>query len=219
MDLFILLIIIVLPIIANASVNNSYKRYSNIRNDRSMSGKDAARKILDYNGLADVKVVKIPGNLTDHYNPKTKTISLSSKIYDGTSIASVSVAAHEVGHALQDKERYMALIIRSKLVPIVNFTSNIAMIFLIIGLASEVLGIYYIGIFMLLIGLLFQFITLPVEFNASSRAKKELINLNIINNEEVYVTKKVLKSAAFTYIASFLVMLLQIFRLIYNNRD
>lgn len=219
MDLLILLVILFLPIIANAGVNSAYRKYSKVKNTRGMTGKDVARKILDYNGLVDVKVVKISGNLTDNYNPRNKVVSLSSDIYDGSSISSLSVAAHEVGHAIQDKERYSALIFRSKLVPVVNFTSHLATIFLIIGLASELLNIYYVGIFMLLIGLLFQLVTLPVEFNASSRAKEQLLNLGIVDNNEIDGTSSVLRAAAFTYVASFLVMLLQIFRLIYNSRD
>lgn len=219
MDLFILLIILFLPIVANLAVNSAYKKYSYVKNTRGMTGKDVARKILDYNGLEDVKIVKISGNLTDNYNPRTKVVSLSSDIYDGSSISSLSVAAHEVGHAIQDKENYTSLVIRSKLVPVVNFTSHLATIFLVIGLASELLNIYYVGIFMLLVGLLFQFVTLPVEFNASFRAKEQLLNLGIVSGDEISGTNSVLRAAAFTYVASFLVMLLQIFRLIYNSRD
>lgn len=219
MDLILLILIILLPVISNVLINSTYSNYSQIRNEANISGKDVARKILDSNGLKDVKIREISGNLTDHYDPRNKTVSLSSDIYDGCSISSVSVAAHECGHAIQDKEGYSPMRLRSKLIPIVNFSSRFATLFIFFGLVSEILDLYYIGIGLLLVGLLFQFVTLPVEFDASRRAMKELKSLNLVRDDELSGSSKVLKAAAFTYIASFLAMLFQIVRLIYNTRD
>ncbi len=214
MDTLILLLIIFLPLIANLTVNATYAKYSNIKSDTNKSGKEIARKILDANGLDNVRIVSTRGTLTDNYNPKNKTVSLSSSIFESNSIAAVSVAAHEVGHAIQDKEDYSFMRIRSSLVPVVNFTSRFATIFIIIGLISEVLNIYYIGIALLGVGLLFQLVTLPVEFDASSRAKKELERLNLVSPDTLTGTNKMLKAAAFTYVASFIAMAAQILRLI-----
>lgn len=217
---FLLLIIIFLPIISNLIFNSVYSKYSNISNNFRITGMEAARKILDINGLNDVKIVKINGNLSDNYNPQTKTVSLSNNIANGTSIASLAVAAHEVGHAIQDKENYSFLKFRSALVPAVNFTSRFASIFIILGLMLELSNLYSIGIIFVGCGLLFQFITLPVEFNASDRARKQLIKLNYITDENKKDVKKMLNAAAFTYVASFIVMLTQILRLIgLRNRD
>ena len=182
MDLILLILIILLPVISNVLINSTYSNYSQIRNEANISGKDVARKILDSNGLKDVKIREISGNLTDHYDPRNKTVSLSSDIYDGCSISSVSVAAHECGHAIQDKEGYSPMRLRSKLVPIVNFSSRFATLFIFFGLVSEILDLYYIGIGLLLVGLLFQFVTLPVEFDASRRAMKELKSLNLVRD-------------------------------------
>ena len=218
MDLIIILVIIALPLIAQAKISSTYNKYSKVDNSIKISGKEVARKILNSNGLSDVPVGKIDGNLTDHYDPKRKTVNLSTNIYEDNSIASVSVAAHECGHAIQDKEAYAFLRFRSSLVPVVNFTSRFATIFIILGFILEFLNFVYIGIALLGIGLLFQLITLPVEFDASRRGKEELQKLGLISDADISGTKKVLNAAAFTYVASFLASALQILRLVLISR-
>ena len=168
---------------------------------------------LIYLDHKEVKIEKISGNLTDHYNPKNKTVSLSEDIYDGTSIASISVAAHECGHAIQHKEGYIFLKIRSFLVPFTNFSTKIGYFVVVIGLIFNLLGVAKFGIYLLLVILLFQLVTLPVEFNASSRAKKQLNKLNIVTEDEDSGVKSMLLAAAFTYVASLVSTLLQILRL------
>lgn len=214
-----MLLIILIPLIAQAGIKTNYSKYSKIKNDVKITGKEVARNILDRNGLNNVEIRCVNGDLTDHYDSRNKTVSLSSNIYNGTSIASIAVAAHECGHAIQDKQEYFFLKLRTFLVPIVNISSRISTIFLIIGFGAELLNIVNIGIILLLVGLLFQIVTLPVEFNASSRALKELQKLKYVNNKSFKGTKKVLKSAALTYVAGFISEALQIFRLILISRD
>ena len=218
MNLIIILVIIVLPLIAQGKINSTYNKYSKVDNSINISGKEVAKKILESNGLSNVSVNKIDGSLTDHYDPKRKIVNLSSNIYDDNSIASVSVAAHECGHAIQDKEAYAFLRFRSSLVPIVNFTSRFATIFIILGFILEFLNFVYIGIALLSVGLLFQLITLPVEFDASRRGKEELQKLGLVADSDISGTKKVLNAAAFTYVASFLASALQVARLILISR-
>lgn len=214
MNTYLLLLILLLPLIANISVRTAYSKYSSIQSNFKLSGKDIARRILDANGLNEIRIVETRGNLSDNYNPSKKTISLSNGIYDSDSIAAVSVAAHEVGHAIQDKESYLFMRIRAKMVPVVNLTSKFSMVLIILGMFLEILNLYYIGIGLLSIGLIFQLITLPVEFDASRRAKNELERLNITSSDESVDIKRMLNAAAFTYVASFIAMAAQIFRLI-----
>ena len=177
--------------------------------------------ILDKNGLQNVKVVITNGILTDHYDPKNKIIRLSSEIYNDSSIASVSVASHECGHAIQDKEGYKFLRIRASLVPFVNFSSYAGYIAIILGCLFGYFNLIWIGIIFELVILLFQIVTLPVEINASKRALKELDNTHILNSNELRQGKKVLVSAALTYIASVATTIIQILRLIlmFRRRD
>lgn len=199
--------------IAQIIVTSNYNKYRIEHTRKNITGASVARQILDKNGLKEVKIEKISGNLTDHYNPKNKTVSLSEDIYDGTSIASISVAAHECGHAIQHKEGYVFLKIRSFLVPFTNFSTKIGYFVVVIGLIFNLLGIAKFGIYLLLVILLFQLVTLPVEFNASSRAKKQLNKLNIVTEDEDSGVKSMLLAAAFTYVASLVSTLLQILRL------
>lgn len=199
--------------IAQIIVTSNYNKYRIEHTRKNITGASVARQILDKNGLKEVKIEKISGNLTDHYNPKNKTVSLSEDIYDGTSIASISVAAHECGHAIQHKEGYIFLKIRSFLVPFTNFSTKIGYFVVVIGLIFNLLGVAKFGIYLLLVILLFQLVTLPIEFNASSRAKKQLNKLNIVTEDEDSGVKSMLLAAAFTYVASLVSTLLQILRL------
>lgn len=199
--------------IAQIIVTSNYNKYRIEHTRKNITGASVARQILDKNGLKEVKIEKISGNLTDNYNPKNKTVSLSEDIYDGTSIASISVAAHECGHAIQHKEGYIFLKIRSFLVPFTNFSTKIGYFVVVIGLIFNLLGVAKFGIYLLLVILLFQLVTLPVEFNASSRAKKQLNKLNIVTEDEDSGVKSMLLAAAFTYVASLVSTLLQILRL------
>ena len=218
MDLLLILIILIVPIYAQIKVNSSYRKYSEVNNSMNMTGKDVARMILDKNGLSNVSIGEIRGELTDHYNPSAKHINLSTNIYSDTSISSIAVAAHECGHAIQDKENYGFLRFRTAMVPVVNFTSRFATIFVFIGFLLEAVKLVDIGILFLLVGLFFQLITLPVEFDASKRAKEELKKCGLISSKDTKGTDKVLSAAAFTYVASFL-MALQVVRLILISRD
>ena len=218
-EALLILIIIVVPLLAQLLVMVSYKKYSQITNSNKITGRETAQKILEMNGITNISVGSIRGNLTDHYNPKKKVILLSEDVYDSTSVAAVSIAAHEVGHAIQDKESYGFLRLRTAMVPIVNFTSNVANIVIILGFILEYFNLINIGILLLGVGLLFQFITLPVEFNASSRAKVELSRCGLLSNDDKHGVSKVLSAAAFTYVANFFATALQIIRLIFISRN
>ena len=221
LDLILMLIIIVLPLYANIKINSTYSKYSKKQNSGKLTGKEVAEKILEMNGLSNVKVGRINGSLTDHYDPRNKTISLSDGIYNSNSISACAVAAHEVGHAIQDKERYSMLVFRSKLVPVVNFTSRLSSILVFSGFIFDLFNFITIGAILLTVGLFFQLITLPVEFDASKRAKEELQKCGLIEKQDTKGATKVLKAAAFTYVAGFLASALQIARLllISRNRD
>ena len=210
---------LIITTISQITVSSSYKKYKQKLNSKDLTGYDVARKILDKNGLDDIMILETKGNLTDHYDPKRKTVKLSTDIYHGSSIASLAVAAHECGHAIQDKDKYLPMRIRSTLVPIVNLCTKIGYFSVVIGTIFSYFLIE-IGIILLLSMLVFQLITLPVEFNASKRALNELEKQKLINNEEKKQTKKMLSSAAFTYIASLLSTMLEILRyiLIFTGR-
>lgn len=208
--------------VAQIYVNNSYNKYKYQSLKKRVTGAEVARDILNKNGLKNIKIVEVKGNLTDHYDPKKKVISLSTDIYNGDTIAASSVAAHECGHAIQHKEGYIFLKIRTLIVPLVNFSTKIGYLAIIIGLIFSSYKIAIIGLILLLAMLLFQIITLPVEFNASKRAKKQLAELNIINDSELEDSNVMLRAAALTYVASVLTTLLQILRLamiIFRRRD
>ncbi|MBR3161111.1 MAG: zinc metallopeptidase [Bacilli bacterium] len=200
--------------IAQAGVTGSYSKYKEIDSKTGLKGKEVARKILDANGLNKVKVKEVSGELTDHYNPSDKTVNLSSHIYNNNSIASVAVAAHECGHAIQDKNGYFFLKFRHGLVPVANICSKLGYIVIMIGIGAGIFNIAVIGIILLSVILLFHLVTLPVEFNASSRAKKQLKNLNITNNGSDAGISKMLYAAGMTYVASLASNFLQIFRLL-----
>lgn len=217
----ITLIAVIITLAAQIFVSGSYNKYSKIKNKSNISGKEAARYLLDKNGLNNIEVEKISGYLTDHYDPKNKKVRLSSNIYDGTSIASVAVACHECGHALQDKNGYIFMRIRSSLVPVVNFSSYAGYIAITLGILASSFNLIWLGIILECAILLFQLVTLPVEIDASKRALKELENSNYFTKDELNQGKTMLISAALTYVASVANTLLQILRLIllYGRRD
>lgn len=215
------IILLIIPMWAQFKLKRTYGKYSKIRSTSGITGAQVARTILDRNGLTDVQVIESRGMLSDHYNPLTKVVALSSHNYHDASVAGTAVAAHEVGHAIQDAEDYSFLRLRHRLVPIVNISSNMSWVFIMIGLFSAWSGGLLIGIILLAAGVLFQLITLPVEFNASSRAMNQLLENNIIRNDEERHAKKVLSAAAMTYVAATAVAVLELARLllIYTNMN
>lgn len=217
----LLIISAIIVTYAQTKINLSYGKYKKINSKGNLTGKDVARKILDSNNLADVKVKEVSGELTDHYDPRIKTVNLSSNIFNGTSIASISVAAHECGHAIQDKVGYTFMRIRAMLVPVVRLVSYLGYFSIVISLFAGITGYLKIGIIIEFATLLFHLVTLPVEFNASSRAKKELVRLHLIEDNEYNGVDSMLSAAANTYVASLLSNLLNLFRLllILKNRD
>ncbi|MFJ5772288.1 zinc metallopeptidase [Psychrobacillus sp. NPDC093180] len=207
-------IILLLPIYAQMKVKSTYKKYSKVGSTSGMTGAQVARTILDANGLYEVKVVESSGFLSDHYNPMTKIVALSSHNYHEASVAGSAIAAHEVGHAIQHKEAYSFLTLRHKLVPIANISSHASWIFVMIGIFASMSGLLLLGILLLAAGVVFQIVTLPVEFNASNRAMDQMVSLGIIRNEEERHAKKVLSAAALTYVAATAVAVLELLRLV-----
>ena len=210
---------IIITIMAQIYVSASYSKYKKVQNSKGITGAEAARDILDKHGLSNVYVTETNGTLSDHYDPKRKVVRLSKEIYRGTTIAAVSVAAHEVGHAIQDKEEYTFMRFRSSLVPLVNFSSQAGYFAILIGIFFELVDLIWLGIALEVIILLFQLITLPVEFNASNRAIEEIQKNNYLVEGEIKGSKRMLSAAAFTYVASVLTALLQIFRLVLIARS
>ncbi len=213
-DYLILGVTLLLTLGAQGYINSWYGKTKKIKAKRGMSGSEVARKILDANGLENVKVVETAGMLSDHYDPKGKVVRLSSDIYLNDSIASVSVASHECGHAIQDKNNYIFLRIRSSIVPFVNIASVFGYIAILIGIFLGALGFIKLGIILECVILFFQVITLPVEFNASSRALKQIKELKIVDEDEHKYCKKMLTAAALTYVASVATSVLEILRLV-----
>ncbi len=204
-------------IAASARVNSTFSRYSTVRSHSGMTGREAAEQILHRNGIYDVQVIHIPGNLTDHYNPSKKTLGLSDTVYNSSSVAAIGVAAHECGHAVQHATGYAPLSIRGALVPVANIGSMAAWPLIIIGLLlnGQTSALFInLGILLFTAAILFQIVTLPVEFNASGRAIKVLETSGMLYPEEVGSVKKVLGAAALTYVASAAAMILQLLRLI-----
>ena len=217
LTLFIIGFIIVLY--AQIKINSTSGKYKNIKLNKNISGQEVARMILDSNGMNNIHVVETQGELTDHYDPRRKVVRLSKQIFHDNAIASVAVAAHEVGHAIQDKENYIFMKIRSILVPIVNFITYIGYIVAFISLLAGITGYLKVSIIIILAALLFQLVTLPVEFDASKRGREQLVKLGIIDGSEEKGVKKMLDAAAFTYVASFISSLLNLLRLIIMLRD
>ena len=202
---------------AQIKISSNYSKYKKISNSIKLSGQEIARAILDNNNLSNVHIVETSGNLSDHYDPSRKVIKLSKEIFNGETIAASAVAAHEVGHAIQDKEGYIFMRIRSVLVPFVNIVNYLGYFVIIIGVLAGLTGYLLMGILIILITLIFQLITLPVEFDASKRALEELKKIG--NYDEG--TDVMLRAAAFTYVASVISSLLNLLRLIiiFNKED
>lgn len=207
-------VILLLPLYAQMKVKSTYNKFSEVSSQRGMTGAQVARMILDHHGLTDVRVVPTQGILSDHYNPATKTVALSESNYYESSLAGIAVAAHEVGHAIQHKEAYSFLTLRTKLVPVANISSNMSWLFVMIGIFASSSGFLLMGIILLLAGVLFQVVTLPVEFDASKRAMNEVVSLGIIGNNEETGARKVLNAAAMTYVAATAVAVLELLRLV-----
>ena len=207
--------------IIQARLNSTYKKYSQIGNSKGMTGADAARQILEANGIYDVQVQMINGHLTDNYHPKKKILSLSPEVYYGTSVSAVGIAAHEAGHAIQHSRKYVPVKLRGALVPVANLGSRFSMILVIIGLiisgtAQTNIGFYLAlaGLGLFLFAVLFTLVTLPVEFNASRRAKNILSDTLYMSGEDMKGVKKVLNAAAMTYVASLASAVLSLFRML-----
>lgn len=213
---YILIIIAaIISLIAQWRVNSAFSKYSRVASISGMTGAQAARMILQSNGINDVSVQRISGKLTDHYNPSTKVLNLSESVYGSTSVAAIGVAAHERGHAIQHARGYFPLSLRTALVPVANIGSQLSWVFIIVGaILSFNQTLITIGIIMFSAAVLFQLVTLPVEFNASARALEQLESNGILYRDEVSQTRKVLSAAALTYVAAAATAILQLLRLI-----
>lgn len=204
----------VLTLIVQGYMKSTASKYSRILSSSGLTGREAARKILDSEGLTYVSVGSIPGNLTDHYDPRDKSVSLSDTVYNKTSLTAIGVAAHECGHAIQDAKGYSPLALRSSFVPVANLGSQLAWPVFFIGLIFSIRPLLYAGIILFLAVIVFQLVTLPVEFNASRRALKVLQSTGLATNEEIKGSRAVLSAAALTYVAALTSSILQLIRLL-----
>ena len=214
-------ILMIVPLLAQGKVKSTYRKHSKIGNSSMMTGAQVARKILDDNGLYDVGIEEVRGTLSDHYDPRKKVVRLSSDNYHGHSQAAAAIAAHEVGHAIQDAESYAFLRFRHALVPVASFGDRMSFIFIIAGIIMSAANLILIGIIFMAFAVLFQLVTLPVEFDASNRAMGQLVSSGIIRNNEERSTKKVLNAAALTYVAAAVVAVAELLRfvLIFLSND
>lgn len=214
--MILVLIGVILSLAASAKVKSTFARYSKVRSMTGMTGAEAAQRLLNSQGIYDVTVRRVPGSLSDHYDPRTKTVNLSDDVYSSTSVAAIGVAAHECGHAIQHAVGYAPLNFRSALVPVANFGSQISWPLILIGILIGGFGspIVQLGIILFSLAVLFQLVTLPVEFNASSRAVRLLDSTGILSGNEVDGTRRVLGAAALTYVAAAAGSILQLLRLI-----
>ena len=214
--MILVLIGVILSLAASAKVKSTFARYSKVRSMTGMTGAEAAQRLLNSQGIYDVTVRRVPGSLSDHYDPRTKTVNLSDDVYSSTSVAAIGVAAHECGHAIQHAVGYAPLNFRSALVPIANFGSQISWPLILIGILIGGFGspIVQLGIILFSLAVLFQLVTLPVEYNASSRAVRLLDSTGILSGNEVDGTRRVLGAAALTYVAAAAGSILQLLRLI-----
>ena len=217
-------IVIVLPcfllaLLANSRVNSTFKRYSQQISARHITGQEAAQRVLLANGISNVRIERVSGKLTDHYDPKTNVIRLSDAVYNSTSTAAIGVACHEAGHAAQYAHAYFPIKIRAAIIPLTNFGSKLAMPLILLGIVFSTFGSFsytlvYIGIACFALSLIFQLVTLPVEFNASRRAMRAIEDAQILTEQEQYGARKTLTAAAMTYVAAVAVSAAQLLRLI-----
>ncbi len=205
---------ILIAMVAQIKVKTTFNKYSTVMTSGGRTAADVARMILDKNGLYDVKIDRISGELSDHYDPRSNTVRLSDPVYGSSSVAAIGVAAHEVGHAIQHAESYAPIKIRTAIIPVTNFGTSISPIFILIGLLMGSYPLAIFGVLLFSLMAVFQLVTLPVEFNASARALKTLDRDAILTRDEVGSAKKVLSAAAMTYVAALLVSLAQILRLL-----
>ncbi len=210
----------VISMIASANVKRSFQKNSRIYNQRGLRAEQVAEMILRSAGITDVSIRRVSGDLTDHYDPGKKVVNLSDSVYGSTSVSAVGVAAHECGHVIQHARGYVPITIRTALVPIVNFASRLSMPLILIGLILGYVGLAKIGVILFSGVLVFQLVTLPVEFDASARAMRVLDSLGILYGDEIKGARKVLSAAALTYVAAVVSTALQVFRLVLliNNR-
>ncbi|MDX6152985.1 zinc metallopeptidase [Marinococcus sp. PL1-022] len=214
MLLLYLAALILIPLWAQSKVKKAYKKYSNVSNSSGMTGASVAKKILEENGIYNVRVEPTKGKLTDHYDPSKKVVRLSEENYYNSTVAAQAIASHEVGHAIQDAENYAFLRFRSSLAPVASTGSNLSFFLILAGILLQSTGMFLAGIVFFSAAVLFQVVTLPVEFNASSRAMNQIVATGIISNNEERETKKVLDAAALTYVAAALVAVLELGRFI-----
>ncbi len=217
-------IILVLPFVllsmaASARVNSTFKRYSEVFSHRGITAAQAAREVLYKNGVRDVSIERVSGNLTDHYDPQNKAVRLSEKVHDSTSVAAIGVACHEVGHALQYDTGYAPARLRAAIVPVTNIGSKLSIPLILVGIALSYFGevystIAYIGVALFGLCVVFQLVTLPVEFNASRRALSSINECGLLSPDEASGAKKVLSAAAMTYVAALAVVFMQFLRLL-----
>ncbi len=220
-DIYYLILVIpalILAVYADAKVKSTFSKYARVPSRAGYTAKEIARFILDNNGLNHVQIERIGGSLTDHYDPRTNIIRLSDSVHDSTSVASIGVAAHEVGHAIQHSQQYVPIKVRNSLLPVTQIASYIAVPLALLGLLfGNVL--LRIGILLFAVTVLFQVVTLPIEFNASARAIDSLRSQGFMEEGDLAGTKKVLSAAAFTYVASTLVALMNLLRLVLLSRN
>lgn len=210
---------LIFAMIASANVNSTFKRYSSQYSHRRLTGAEAAQRVLAHNGVTGVRIERVAGNLTDHYDPRTNVIRLSDSVYTSTSTAAIGVACHEAGHAVQYAQNYAPIKLRAAIIPLTNFGSKLAMPLILLGILFGAAGSFsntlvYLGIAAFGLSFLFQIITLPVEFNASRRAMQAIESANLLTEEEQKGAKKTLQAAAMTYVAATAVALAQLLRLL-----
>lgn len=219
MDYILIISIILIPVIANIYVQVTYKKYRQIVLKNDLSGCEVANKILANNQLDKLYVVEVPGTMTDHYDSSRQAVRLSHDVFQNNTIASIAIAAHECGHAIQDKEQNFLMRIRTIIFPVVSFANSIAGWVIVLGFILNILDLVYLGIACVTIGLMFQLITLPLEFNASKKALAEVEKNFDLISDELNGIKKVLNAAALTYVAGVLATMLQLLRLFLNAND
>jgi Zn-dependent membrane protease YugP len=208
--LLMMLPVLLISLYAQWKVNSSFKKYSKVRNQRYLTGAQAAEAVLRANGVQNVRIERVRGNLTDHYDPKTNVIRLSDSVYDSPTISAVGVAAHEAGHAVQYAVGYAPIHLRAAMVGITNFGSQFGIILLMIGLLLSAASLFYIGIILFSLTAVFQLVTLPVEFNASRRAMVAIEDTGLLSDTEARGARKVLSAAALTYVAALLTSVMQL---------